>query len=185
MFSKVGALAVVTAVTGLAVTAVGSTLSTSNRATAPEAAATSINGQADSTEKIGMTTYSWGRLVGDWTIHRDGSGEFQSSRQVGGFNDYVIVTKRLDAVAGRYQQLEALVRPAAPYEATGLQCGPRITDLPQGNLHWRREGLAHDLSFDYGCSSSEARQLLHQVAAADALVRDWAANAPVVDERKP
>ena len=93
---------------------------------------------------LSMMTLSWGHLMRGWALYPDGSGQFRSGRQVDGSREFVIVTRHLDAVAGRYEKVEALLRFAEPYagsppiwspwhpDVRRLACpdGPSATDGP-------------------------------------------------------
>lgn len=137
-------------------------------------------------DQVSMSTYSWGKVISEWMLRPDGSGRFTSTRQLSNsFNDYAIVTRRLDAAPGRFDQIGALLREAEPYAGKELPCRLAFTDGPYGEVTWVHDGVTDTLGVQYACRSPEADRVYDQLNAAQALVEKWAAQAPIMDERKP
>lgn len=133
-------------------------------------------------ELIRMETNSWGRPVSSWQVDSQGEGEFREARPApsGNFHEYDLVTKRIRAGADGFVRLRGLLRPAERFAAgEGPDCGMRATDLPYGGATWIGGGAERSVRFDLGCQGPEAVRMNEALGAAESLVREWAAGAPV------
>jgi hypothetical protein len=142
---------------------------------------------APAADAVSFELNSWGRLLSSWTLNADGSGERVTARQAKGatFGDVDRDLQKLGPDPARYRRLLEALRPARAYAGREVPCGPRMTDLPYGELTWRHAGAARSIRFDSGCSSSTARKVLASVHAADELMAKWAADAPKVEIPRP
>jgi hypothetical protein len=141
---------------------------------------------APEADQVSMATYSWGRLLSGWTLHADGSGTFKTGNAAShDFNDRTVVAKGLPAAPGRYDQVLALLRAAEPYTVKRLPCTVQATDGPYGEVSWRLRGVTRKLNVQHGCASTVADKVYDQLGAAQSLVANWAAGAPVIDDPDP
>jgi len=134
-------------------------------------------------DRVHMGIYSWGKLISEWTIYSDGSAQIRLPHNgSGNLQEHVVVTKSLGAIKGRYEQIANILRSAEIYAGKVLPCPNRITDLPYGEISWKNERVHGGFNFDYGCSSAKMFKVFDQREAAQALMKEWTANAPDVDD---
>lgn len=136
-------------------------------------------------DAVSFEINTWGKLIDSWTISADGSGQLTTAEQKPGgqFGDDTIYVQTLAPDPARYAELTAALRPARAFAGRNVPCGGRAFDLPYGHAVWRHAGAERGLDFNTGCSSSQARQVVQSLHAADLLVRKWAADAPKVEQK--
>jgi len=130
---------------------------------------------------------SWGRPLHSWRVASGGAAEFRKAETLSQFQHFRIDTQRWTLAPQDVTRIAALLAVARRHGETEIACTERVTDQPYGRITWQTAEAAHELRFDTGCINASARAPLDAIRAADALIAERAANAPVVasEEIKP
>lgn len=139
--------------------------------------------------QITSETNSWGNPVSGWSISRDGSGWTMSMvGRPSSAEGYMKVTREWGPAAGRFAQVESLLRDAEAYAGDAktrreIPCTLTLTDGPYGEVTWRREDRVDTLPVSYLCHSATADRIYSQLDKVRDLAAGWAQGAAPKEER--
>lgn len=134
-------------------------------------------------QSISVQMNSWGKLVSDWTIRRDGEGRYTFSRDVagGGFRNYDLVMKRFAVSADDFAKVETLLTPAHPFAGGKIPCRLELTDGVYGRIAWSDGGEPRGVPFDFGCLSRTAESIYRGLMDAQEHVQALAEAGEIVE----
>jgi hypothetical protein len=131
---------------------------------------------------ISVTGQGWSQAPTRWSIAPDGSivdirGEGQTLTM-----PMTLATRKTIPAPERYRRIQGLLASARAWVRSGKAppCKLYATDATVGQIRWGAEVLA----FYTGCGDPETQPLIKGVVAADALIKEWVADAPVTARRE-
>ena len=129
-------------------------------------------------EAIAFTINSWGRSLGSWEVHADGT---VSHVNVEGsvFNAHRREHREFTIDGAAYRRLAAIAAELPEPRPQRADCKERATDLPYGTLTLSRGGVAEAIAFDTGCLDDRYQAFVGKLHAMDELVDGWAEQQPV------
>lgn len=123
----------------------------------------------------GPVTYevkSWGRLLLRWQVDPDGKGEIWRTAEQ---KDKASIRKhRLRLEGDAMRTFISNVEEAREATKDGVRCDKEIFDLPYGAITWDYPGAKQSWSFDAGCRSEEADEVMAILGAATSVVETMA-----------
>ncbi len=137
--------------------------------------AAALLGAAPTPEPIGMTMLSRGKLVANWKIYPDGSIVAMTDDDRNPGDASRMVVRQTGATPGRYEAIEAMLRPARAVAGRKLPCKNPMTDAPSGDVTWGK-----DVKLDYygGCHEEKTRAVVDLLFKANEQVAAWTKDAP-------
>jgi len=131
---------------------------------------------APSGDLAGPVTYkvsSWGRLLTQWQVNPDGSGEIWKGKGLG--KGHGAVRKyRLRMSDEAMQAFVAKAEPLRRATENGIDCKRQITDMPYGSITWDYPEKQQSYAFDAGCRSAQADAAMEQLRAVSDVIEKMA-----------
>ena len=93
-----------------------------------------------------------------------------------------MVKKRLSVGAQGFERLQEMMRLPEAYSGREIPCGLRYTDFPYGKATWTAGQNQKVIEFNTGCQAPEAGAVHNALYEADKLVKEWAAEAQIIEE---
>lgn len=128
-------------------------------------------------EAIAFDINTWGRPMGSWEVHADGTvRHLKVEGSV--FNAHKVEHREFTVDAAAYARLAAIAARLPQPRLERENCKERATDLPYGSL--RLTGMAgeEEVRFDLGCLDAPFQAFFGQLRAMDDLVGGWAEQRP-------
>jgi hypothetical protein len=137
-------------------------------------------------ETIHFEIFSWGKPLSAWTLNPNGLGEYRDMSDIPGgkFGEYRLTVRSVSAGSDGYSKLQESLEPARALSQGETPCGPRMTDLPYGQIEWRSGGEVRKGNFDTGCSSDEMRKIVSALQVADEQMKRWSGSGKVLEQRE-
>lgn len=128
-------------------------------------------------ETIAFEINSWGRPLGSWEVHADGT--VRHLEIVGSpFGTHRREYREFAIDAAAYAQLAALAARVPAPRPSRDDCKERATDLPYGTLRLTGPAGEEAVSFDTGCLDRPYQAFVGRLRAMDDLVGGWAEARP-------
>jgi len=128
-------------------------------------------------EAIAFDINTWGRPMGSWEVHADGT---VSHRKVEGsvFDAHKVEHREFTVDAVAYAKLAAIAAALPQPRLKRDDCVERAMDLPYGKVRLTRGGTEEAVDFDIGCRDRPYQAFVGQLRAMDDLVGGWAEQHP-------
>lgn len=123
---------------------------------------------------------SWGAPVTQWQFTPGYGGywaENTSDQPFGG--NYTLAFHTLEADAGRYDALAAIVSRLPDPAPSSEGCEMFMTDMPYGVVRLTRGATTIEIAWNSGCRDEEYVAFMDVLREADELVSTWGREAPV------
>jgi choline dehydrogenase-like flavoprotein len=129
-------------------------------------------------EAIAFQINSWGRSIGSWEVHADGT---VSHVHVEGsvFNAHRREHREFTVDGSAFRKMVAIAAGLPEPRPNRDECKERATDLPYGTLTLSRGGREEAIAFDTGCLDASYQAFVGKLRAMDELVDGWAEQQPV------
>jgi hypothetical protein len=128
-------------------------------------------------DAIAFDINSWGRPLGSWEVHADGTVRHHQT-EGSGFGAHQIEHRDFTIDSAAYAKLAAMAAQLPEPRLSREECKERATDLPYGSLRLARAGAEEEIRFDTGCLDPNYRRFVSQLQAMDELVDTWARSHP-------
>ena len=125
-------------------------------------------------ETISFQLNSWGYPVEGFTIASDGTGEFRKAPE---FRAEPRVT-RFNAGRAGFERIRAALAPVRHHAGTEVPCGPRMTDMPYGDIVWQSGSNRATVSLNVGCRSAEMQRVVASAQQATTLAEGFSRTTP-------
>jgi len=146
--------------------------------TACAAAGVEAGTAAPAYEAIAFDINSWGRPIGSWEVHADGTVRHHKS-EGSVFAAHRIEHRDFTVDSAAYARLAAIAAALPHPRLRRDDCKERAMDLPYGNLRLTRGASEEAVAFDVGCRDARYQAFVGQLQAMDDLVGEWAEQHPV------
>lgn len=128
-------------------------------------------------EAIAFDINTWGRPMGNWEVHADGT--VRHLRVEGSvFGAHTNEHREFTIDGAAYARLAALAAALPLPRLKRDDCKERATDLPYGSMRLTRGGSEEAIAFDVGCRDAPYQAFVGQLRAMDDLVGEWAGQRP-------
>ena len=128
-------------------------------------------------EAIAFDINTWGRPMGSWEVHADGTvRHLKVEGSV--FDAHTNERREFTVDSAAYAKLAAIAAALPQPRLKRDDCKERAIDLPYGKLRLTRAGTEEAVDFDVGCRDRRYVEFVGQLQAMDELVGEWAARHP-------
>jgi hypothetical protein len=128
-------------------------------------------------EAIAFDISTWGRPLGSWEVHADGTVSHHKT-EGSVFNAHKVEHRAFTVDGAAFRRLAAIAAELPEPRLDPADCEERATDLPYGTLRLTRKGGEEAIAFDIGCLDRPYQAFVGQLRALDEMVGAWAEQHP-------
>ena len=129
-------------------------------------------------EAIAFDINTWGRPMGSWEVHADGTVRHHKT-EGSVFGAHKVEHRDFTVDRAAFARLAAIAAALPQPRLKRDECKERAMDLPYGHLRLTRGGTEEAVDFDVGCRDARYVAFVGQLRAMDDMVGEWADRHPV------